>query len=245
MSTGFIYVIPTVGKDYLQPSLQCVPTFFEGSIYFGPCKKPMRPKMKPGDYVFGMSPSGTFPRRVVFAAKIAEKMTFGEAYERFLGLRGPVGPIHVRPARMPAGRFPDSLYEHIPGANHAENWRSDIQTPKLDAFFVCEPETTCLGRWMGVAGSAVNGEIVEFLKTCEVHGNAGLLSTINVSATAEAPVRHGRLYTGLHLETREPEQFLDRVCRGVRPDNLASSSLVESPALPMASTSTSALRRKC
>ena len=245
MSTGFIYVIPTVGKDYVQPSLQCVPTFFEGTIYFGPCKKPMRPKMKPGDYVFGISPSGAFPRRVVFAAKIDEKMTFAKAYERFPKLRGPVGPIHVRPARMPAGSFPDSHYEHIPGANHENNWRSDIQTPALDAFFVCERASTCAGWWLGVKGPAVHGEILEFLKTCEVHGNAGLLSPTNISATADAPVRHGRLYTGLHLETLEPKKFLDCVCRGVRPDNLASSRLVESPALPMVSTSTSAPRRKC
>ena len=204
MNIGFIYVVTTVGKDYLQPNPQCVPTWFEGRIYFGPCKKAMRPRMKVGDYVFGISPSGKRPRRIVYAARIAEKMTFGQAYERFPKLRGPAGPIHVQPARMPLSAFPDSLYEHIPGANHPSDWRSDIRTQELDAFFVCGPAGKVLGRWLGPAGPVVTGGILALLKTCEVWGNAGRLASSNAGATEDAPVKYGRLYTGLHLETRNP-----------------------------------------
>jgi len=84
MATGFIYVVSTVRNDYSQPE-GCVPTWVRGRFYFGPCKRAMRPRMIPGDYVFGISPSRTFPRRIVFAAKIADrgKMSFAEAYKRY------------------------------------------------------------------------------------------------------------------------------------------------------------------
>jgi hypothetical protein len=138
MSTGFIYVVKTVGADYQQPNLACVPTFFEGTFYFGPCKKAMRPRMNVGDYIFGISPSPRFPRRVVFATRIAEKITYSEAYDRLPRLHGPNGPIHIRPAVRPNDPFPDSHYEHIPDGNHPDDWRSDIRRSDLDAFFICD-----------------------------------------------------------------------------------------------------------
>lgn len=245
MPTGFIYVVPTVGNDYLQPSLRCVPTWFEGRIYFGPCKRPMRPRMMPGDYVFGISPSGVFPRRIVFTGRIAEKMTFGEAYEWFPKLRGPAGPIHVRPARMPASGYPDSLYEHIPGANHAESWRSDIRTPELDAFFVCEAAGECSGRWLGSAGPAVNGNILVLLKSCKVYGNAGLLSDTNAGATEEKPVRHGNLYTGLHLETNHPERLLELVCGLGQARSKVEGSALDQVSTVVPKRSWAKGRRKC
>jgi hypothetical protein len=210
--TGFIYVVPSVGRDYLQPSLQQVPTWFEGRIYFGPCKIPMRPRMEEGDYIFGISPSSTRPRRMLFAARIAQKMTYAEAYRRFPKMRGPVGPIHVRPARAPGLAFPESHYEHIPGANHPGDWRNDIRTPELDVFFVCEPAIGSVGQWLGKAGSILTPAIMEFLRKCLVHGVGGLLGP-NSWATDTAPVAHGRLYRGLHLETPYPENFLEMVCR--------------------------------
>ena len=212
MATGFIYVVTTVGKDYVQPNLMSVPTFFNGRLYFGPCKRAMRPRMQEGDVVFGISGTGTTPRRIVFAAKIAEKMTFCEAYQQFPRLRGPEGPIHVRPTRRSGAFFPDSHYEHIPNANHSSDWRSDIRPPEPDAFFVCAPATSCLGQWLGRDGPAVHGVILEFLRTCEVHGKAGFLSKYNRDASETRPVRHGKLYTGLHLETNKPEDFLRLVC---------------------------------
>jgi hypothetical protein len=214
MPTGFIYVIPSVGADYQQASAQAVPTWYQDRLYFGPCKKPMRPRMRPGDFVFGISPSGKLPRRIVFAARISKRMTFADAYGRFPKLRGPNGPIHVRPARRPGANFPDSQYEHIPGANHANSWRTDIRTPELDVFFVFDRAKKCEGRWLGRDGPVVRAEILEFLRSCAVYGKAGLLSPTNQSATETAPVKHGRLYTGLHLETNDPTQLLRLVCDG-------------------------------
>jgi len=213
MATGFIYVVPSVGKDYRQPNLECVPTTFGGRIYFGPCKKPMRPRMSAGDYIFGISPSGRSPRRVVFAARVTEKMSFAEAYRRFPKLRGPVGPIHVQPARIPGPTFPESHYAHIPNANHADTWRSDIRTLELDSFFVCDREKECLGRWLGPAGPAVEGQILTFLKSCAVYGNAGLLSKTNSGANERTPVHYGNLFTGLHLETPAPRALLKLICK--------------------------------
>lgn len=100
----------------------------------------------------------------------------------------------------------------IVGANHSDKWHSDIQTRSLDAFFVCEPEGECVGRWLGQAGPAVRGDILTFLKSCGVYGNAGMLSQSNAGASEDAPVRHGRLFTGLHLETNAPKMLLTLVC---------------------------------
>jgi hypothetical protein len=221
-ATGFIYVVPSVGRDYLQPSLQQVPAFFEGCIYFGPCKIPMRPRMQEGDYIFGVSPASTRPRRIIFAARIAQRMTYAEAYRRLPRVRGPFGPIHVRPTRSPGLGFPESHYEHIPGANHPGDWQNDIRTPELDAFFVCEPATNCLGQWLGKAGPVLTPYIMEFLRKCFVHGVRGRLG-LNSWATETAPVAHGRLYRGLHLETPHPEMFLEMVCSSTTADGGAIS----------------------
>jgi hypothetical protein len=107
MPTGFMYVVKTVTRRYVQRCFSNVPTPWEGRLYFGPCKRSMRPKMRKGDYVFGVSPSATRPRRIVFVARIHEKITFAEAYRRFPDLHGPKGPIHVCPAKE-VGPFPES-----------------------------------------------------------------------------------------------------------------------------------------
>lgn len=226
MPKGFIYVLTTVGRDYQQPNLQAVPTWFEGRIYFGPCKIPMRPKMSPGDYVFGISPSGTFPRRMLYAARVAERLTFAQAYKRFPKLRGPDGPIHVRPSRGSLVGFPESEYEHIPNANHPDSWRADLATRDLDAFFVFERARECEGRWLGKAGPPVRKEILEFLRSCSVFGSVGKLHEQNAGATETAPVRFGRLYRGLHLETDRPKALLRLVCQAVEAGGIVDTDSV-------------------
>lgn len=245
MPTGFIYVVPTVGTDYRQPNRKAVPTWQGGRLYFGPCKKPMRPRMKPGDYVFGISPANSGNRRVVFAARIAKKLTFAEAYETFPDLRGPTGPIHVLPVRRPNLAFPESEYEHIPGANHTDSWRSDLRTPELDAFFICSPANGCEGSWLGKVGPQLDDEILAFLRSCQVYGAAGLLREKNSSGTATLPVRHGNLYTGLHLETPNPLQLMRLVCSRVDSRQLRESTTDESHDKRQARRPTPRRSRKC
>ena len=208
--TGFIYVVRSITKEYVQKNFHNVPTEWEQRLYFGPCKKPMRPKMKPGDYIFGLSPSGIRPRRIVFAVQIEERISFGEAYRRFPDLRGPEGPIHVRPVQR-MGHFPVSHYEHIPGAMHEEDWEADLKSPELDAFSVCSKRSGWLGRWLGHYGPETDEDILDFFKTCSVYGKKGLLSRQNTTATIGNPIAHGGLYTGLHLETDDPEKLI-RLC---------------------------------
>lgn len=175
----------------------------------------MRPKMWPGHWVFGISPANGTARRIVFATELEERITFAEAYDRFPDLRGPEGPIHVRPVDG-EGRFPESSYQHIPEAMHEDDWADDLAREELDAFFVCskpKPRDWC-GRWLGKYGPEIDGEIIAFLKTCSVHGKSGELSSRNTYATLVKPVAHrgvsgGFLYTGLHLETNEAEKLIE------------------------------------
>jgi hypothetical protein len=143
-------------------------------------------------------------------------MTFADAYDQYPDLRGPTGPIHVQPTALPLKSFPDSKYEHIAGAGHADRWRNDLRTPDLDAFFACESAGACVGKWLGVSGPPIQGELLDFLRGCSVHGNVGQLALSNASASETTPVKHGRLFTGLHLETSKPEELLELVCEYVR-----------------------------
>jgi hypothetical protein len=156
-------------------------------------------------------------------------MTFAEAYARYPHLRGPPGPIHVRPAARPGPSFPDSEYEHIPGANHGDSWRADLRTPDLDAFFACTRAEGALGSWLGADGPTLGERLLDFLRSCSVWGNAGKLRDDNPSATVDAPVRHGGLFTGLHLETDQPNLLIRLVCGGASVDPTPPSPREERP----------------
>ena len=207
MATGFIYTVMTLTKEYVQKAFCCVPTEFGDRIYFGPCKIPMRPRVKPGDYVFGLSPAKVGLRRIVFVGHIKKRITFREAYERFPELHGSEGPIHVRPIHG-SGSFPRCSYAHIPKAIHEDKWENDLASRDLDAFFVCSRRDGCVGRWLGRFGTEVDEETLDFLKTCSVHGISGMLSPRAKDATLRNPIAHGKLYRGLHLETSEPKTLV-------------------------------------
>jgi hypothetical protein len=228
MATGFIYVVNSVTMDYQQKAFCNVPTACDDRLYFGPCKRPMRPRMKVGDYVFGVSPASTPCRRILFVGKIEEPMTFAEAYRRFPDLWGPEGPIHVRPVNG-TGSFPESSYQHIPGSMHAADWKADLASPDLDRFFVCCQGNGWLGRWLGSIGPEIDSEIVAFFNTCSVYGSAGCLG--QNTGTLKNPIAYGRLYTGLHLETDKPEVLVEMCGARMRSDDfpVALDSILTPP----------------
>lgn len=244
MAKGFIYVVRTVQQDY-QQGRWGVPIPVGDKLYFGPCKVAMRPRMQPGDYVFGVSPSLMLPRRIVYAVRINERMTFGEAYERFPSLHKV--QVHVRPARKIGLGFPETVYEHIPGAIHeGGEWLSDFPTPESDAFFVCASAVRSLPCWLGEGGPSVMGEILVFLRGCQVYGQSPLPLGRNSDATESAPVRHHRLFKGLHLETDDPESLLGFVSRSA--SKIESPSITPKEASPRCRPHPSAgqsLRRRC
>jgi hypothetical protein len=215
MAKGFIYVVKKLTRDYVQRKFCAVPTFWGERLYFGPCKKPMRPRMQAGDYVFGISDSKLTPRRIVFIAQIEERIRFAEAYERFPELRGPEGPIHVKPIPG-AGSFPASEYQHIRGSMHEDGWEDDLGTRDLDAFFVCTQRNGGLGDWLGRHGPEIDPDILSFLQTCGLHGTSVPPNTRNEDATLKYPVAYKSPHTGnfswrgLHLETDQAEQLLKR-----------------------------------
>jgi hypothetical protein len=43
MATGFIYIVDTLTKNYVQKDFCSVPTEYGDRIYFGPCKKRTAP----------------------------------------------------------------------------------------------------------------------------------------------------------------------------------------------------------
>jgi len=215
MATGFVYTVTTLNRNYIQKAFCNVPTQFGERLYFGPCKRWMRPKVRPGDFVFGLSPSSVGPRRIVFIGHVEERIAFREAHERFPELRGPEGPIHVAPVNRP-GAFPRCSYAHVHGAMHEDTWEDDLASRELDAFFVCAERSGCVGQWLGKNGPELNQDILDFLRTCSVHGSAGELSSRNDDATRQKPIAHGGLYTGLHLETNRPERLVS-LCEAAVP----------------------------
>lgn len=213
MATGFMYTINTLTKDYVQRSFCNVPTQFGNRLYFGPCKVPMRPRINPNDYIFGISPSGIRPRRIVFIARVEERITFGEAYKRYPELRGPEGPIHVKPVND-SSLTSGFLYAHIPEAMHSDRWQKDLASQDLDAFFVCFPQTGYVGRWLGSFGPKIDDGILAAMKMCSLYGNKGELSESNNDATLQNPIVYkgpsgGLLFRGLHLETDRPKEIIE------------------------------------
>lgn len=163
MPRVFAYIITTVAADYQLTG--CVPWFEGGRVFFGPCKKKMRPCVSKGDYIMGISPSGVGNvRRVLLWMRAGKPMTFAKAYHRghseqmFNLVRGTA--IHVRPRRVVsqiAGN-PES-YEHIPGAPHSSTWPSDIRGNR-DCFIVGDR-----GAWVaGNDGQIVTQQLVDLLR---------------------------------------------------------------------------------
>ncbi len=159
----FAYIIASVGPNYKLRGT--VPWVKKGKVFFGPCKKRMRPGVKNGDYIMGISPAGVGEqRRGLLWMRAEEPMTFAQAYERgetdrlFRLARG--NAIHVRPKKgihNNAGN-PDT-YEHIPHATHSSDWRTDIDGNR-DAFLV-----GITGSWAaGEHGPLVTEELVDLLR---------------------------------------------------------------------------------
>lgn len=248
MQRGFVYVTRSASRTFAKVDFRSVPTEHKGQLFFGPCKESMRPRVQEGDWIFGVSPSGTSPRRMVFAMQVAERISYSEAYARYPELRGPEGPIHVRP-RVAGGAFPHSAYEHIPGSAHHDRWPADIATPQHDAFLVGLPASGWQGRWLGKAGPAIDDEVLELLKRMPVFGQHGLLASGNPDATLSAPICHGRLYTGLHLETDAPAILLTALEQRVGELQDAASShpkrFGRNAGSPCARVATSSRRTTC
>jgi len=163
-SRVFAYIISSVGAGYKLTGF--VPWVRQGKVFFGPCKKRMRPDVCPGDYIMGISGAEAGrPRRILLWMRVAKTMTFKEAYDMgrtdkiFRALRGTA--IHVRPRRF-ATFFPGEpgCYEHIRGADHSENWPSDIRGTR-DAFLVGEKSSWVIEN---EEAPAVTEELVELLK---------------------------------------------------------------------------------
>lgn len=158
----FAYIISTVGQGYRLTG--CVPWVSDGHVFFGPCKKRMRPLVEKGDYIMGLSPVSAGKRRVLLWMKVVDRMTFADAYARgkddklFRALRGRA--IHVRPVKgVPFEAGNPSSYEHIPGAPHPGKWQTDIQG-KRDVFL-----SGARGSWVAQANAPLSDqELVSLLQ---------------------------------------------------------------------------------
>lgn len=159
----FAYIITTVDSRYRLTGY--VPYVQEGKVFLGPCKRLMRPDVTVGDYILGISGSAAgSPRRVLLWMKVKEVITFMEAWKRgeadrtFRDLRG--GAIHIRP-RQGAETLPSpDCYEHIPGAQHEDDWRNDVRENR-DVFLLGDSSS-----WVASEnGPEVTPELAEWLRT--------------------------------------------------------------------------------
>jgi hypothetical protein len=207
----FAYIIRTVGPGYRLTGF--VPWVSNRKVFFGACKKKMRPHVKRGDYIMGISGSGAGrPRRVLLWMRVAEPMSFRDAYEKgrtnnaFFNVRGKA--IHLRPCKDVAYiRGNPECYVHIKGAHHEDDWRSDVKGNR-DAFLVGRG-----GSWVAeVEGPIITPELVELL-------SGGFPSTWKGHATVSNPLT--QYARGKHvLVTGETAQrivsWIQREQQGVR-----------------------------
>jgi len=211
----FAYVIETVDRNYELTG--CVPWVSEGLVLFGPCKKQMRPEVRHGDYILGISPShARSPRRVLLWMRVAEKMTFAEAYRRgntdkaFRAARGHA--IHVRPKQGDDFRVGKPVfYAHISGAPHSHHWRSDIEGNR-DAFLVSDPDS-----WVAKSdGPAVDEELVSLLKEgIAWKGNPTLENPLTPNARGKHAKLTGKTAQQVQdwISRRPPREYLQNSSR--------------------------------
>jgi hypothetical protein len=217
MPRVFAYIIATVLPDYRLNG--CVPWVSQDRVFFGPCKKRMRPQLKPGDYIMGISPSGIGKqRRVLIWMQVSEKMTFAEAYLRgntdrlFRAARGHA--IHVRPKEESnLKRGNTASYEHITDAPHAHKWRKDIKG-KRDVFLVGSRKS-----WVaGVNGPEVTGELIELLQKGVNWGKATVKNPLTQNARGKHAVLSGR-------DARRVLDWVPRVSKRVQNSEPATRSV--------------------
>lgn len=159
----FAYIITTVDSRYRLTGY--VPCVEDGKVFLGPCKRLMRPDVKKGDYVLGISGSAApGPRRVLLWMKVKDEITFMEAWRRgetdptFRKMRG--GAIHVRPRQGVDALQSPKCYEHIPGAPHEDDWENDVRGDR-DVFLLGDRNS-----WIAdESGPEVSNELVEWIKT--------------------------------------------------------------------------------
>jgi hypothetical protein len=166
--------------------------------------------MKPGDYVMGISPAGVGQkRRVLLWMRIAERMTFAEAYRRgetdrlFRLARG--NAIHIRPKKgvVFVEGDPDA-YAHIPHATHSSDWKSDVRG-KRDAFFVGDKSS-----WAAESGGpVVTEDLVDLLREgIKWRGLATTQNPLTENARGKHVVLTGEVARQVIQWVREPRRRL-------------------------------------
>jgi hypothetical protein len=159
----FAYIIRAVNSQYGVTG--CVPCVEDGRVFFGPCKRLMRPEVLEGDYVMGISGSAApKPRRVLLWMRVRERLTFREAWERgeidptFRKLRG--GALHIRPKQGADILASPECYVHLPGSPHWDDWERDVSGDR-DVFLVGDSKS-----WLVTAnGPEVTLELVDCLQS--------------------------------------------------------------------------------
>ncbi len=185
----FAYIIRTVGPNYELTGT--VPWVCEGKVFFGPCKRRMRPEIRCGDYIMGISPANVGVRRVLLWMHVDETMTFARAYERgeserLLRLaRG--GAIHVRPKRAIAHEPGNpATYEHIPGADHSQDWQEDIRGSR-DVFLSGAGDSWAVQE----DAQSVNEELVKLIQTAIGYETASVKYPLTKNARGKHAVVSG------------------------------------------------------
>lgn len=243
MPVGYIYVVASTNSNgnhmhgpWEVPQGSGGPSITPYGQYllFGFCKLHMRrricdrPNKGVGDYIFGIS--GGCPKRILFASKIVEVLTWAAAFHRFpqhvtrpwpSARRGMIEVAPIVPnTRAP---FPDSHYRFIVGSVHDWIWKRHLSRPQTDAFFVCEPADCPNGNklplWFGPNGPVTNGAILNFLATnCFAYngGSRGISSPTPTAPVGYQPNQAGGvMYQNVHLETHYPDRLVDLICQNL------------------------------
>jgi len=112
----YLYIVTTINRNYLPQVLSpnngmSAPNVVDSLITLGTCKPKIRTSLhknfdKYDNYVVGLSPSCTHPRKVLYVTRIQELITFKEAWERgeeneiYKFKRGRHSPLNSDPTRV-------------------------------------------------------------------------------------------------------------------------------------------------
>ena len=156
----YLYVVSTIDSNYKPTPSMSGPNIVDDLLTLGTCKPKIRTSLKKefdmyDNYIVGISPSRTNPRRVIYITRIDECITFKQAWERgnenetYRLKRGGFSPENSDPERVLMNG--DIIVQTVDGINytffagvHEDDWMTYVVGEKVeserDIYLVGDPK---------------------------------------------------------------------------------------------------------
>ena len=157
MPKGYFYVFGQNGNDK-NGVIQGVPQDCSGTVFMGPCKPDIRSKVKPRDWIIGISNALIKPRKILSIIEVDEKLKLYKAIEKYpqaiwrKNNHSGHGQIYYKVKEGITGEPTEDDYELIDGCPHnqgnerdkAKRYHNDLKRHKDTDTLVVGTSNSCI-----------------------------------------------------------------------------------------------------